>query len=693
MHAIVLALAASALSAVSAVPQSSPSSPLAAKPDVAAWIDVQPAVLSIDDLATTANTFSLRLTSKPKGPVTVYFEHPSVSFSDCLVHFDPSNWNTTKAINVTPIPVFGQNVGNSTIPLSIRMRAAAEADDYHNAETALPCSRKPAAGGVCSSIGDPHFKSFDGLSYSSQPSGTYHLVKSADLNVQVVQEPCGNGVTCNRAVAVRYGSSVMVYDIRGAQGDKKDKYEMTQVTPNKDGLGYTPPERDNDGVHTITAPCGSTITVSHTKNAFKRLDVTVNLAGGYTKIGGMCNRLPGESNGTLYDASGKQRDMKLQKEIDAFIATWEVAADEDLFNSKNTWTTGTPSKGTTAIGECKIPEIPKVVVVPETKPSPPVLPPYVPPVAEKVTTAAAMTTTTTTIVASTTATVVVATTTVVPSTTTIAATTRVLAASTTTTVVPHTTTVSATLTIPVLATTTTVVTVPVSTTTQAAYTRPSPPAVFEAECESHCKSLFNIPGCASIVDPSFYIKACILDAKATGSYSFTEGAKTAYLAQCHTQTTYMKRDAKPETIKQAETIQKKCGFGNNTCINQCSGHGTCAGFGCACNPGWGGVDCSTDLTKRVQYNVETNTYQTGVTDEVAEKGVFSEANKAVEQVLGVSYGYTTPNAADSPVADRTAATTTDGVYEATVASSGFSFSASSMLALAVVTIVTAMQFV
>ncbi|KAI8923260.1 hypothetical protein BC831DRAFT_417459 [Entophlyctis helioformis] len=578
MHSsLILALAASALSLVGAVPQARSS----ANTEIAPWIDLQPAVLSLNDLSDN-NKFGCKLTSMPKGPVTVYFEHPSISFSDCFVRFDQTNWNITKEIGVTPIPVFGQYVGaNTTIPLSIRVHAAADADGYHNAEVELPCNRKPAVGGVCTSLGDPHFKSFDGLSFSSQPLGNHHLVKSADLNIQVIQDICGDHVTCNTAVAIRYGSSIMIYDIR----NKQSRPQMAQVTPNKDGLTYTAPKASGGvGTHTVTTPCGSTITITHFTDGFPLLDVTVHLAGGYTKVGGMCNRLPGESNTKLNDANGNTCSHKKQQDVNRFISTWKVAENEDLFKGRYSQTTNAPSKGTAAIRRCTIPEIPKVVQ-PEIKPKPPVLPLYIPPVTTAQITTEAATTTTTSIIAT-------STTTVVESTTIVLSTATVLASTTTTT-----------------------------TATDATYTRPSPPPEFTHQCESHCKSLFTVPGCDKIVDPSFYIGACILDAKSTGSYAFTESAKTAYLALCRTQTTYMERDVKPEIIKQATTIQTQCGFGNNTCINKCSGNGVCADYGCACQPGWGGVDCSTNLTQRVQYNVESGKYETGVSPDVSNKGV------------------------------------------------------------------------
>ncbi|KAH6575447.1 hypothetical protein BASA60_005035 [Batrachochytrium salamandrivorans] len=71
-------------------------------------------------------------------------------------------------------------------------------------------------------------------------------------------------------------------------------------------------------------------------------------------------------------------------------------------------------------------------------------------------------------------------------------------------------------------------------------------------------------------------------------------------------------DPTKEVIDQGTKIKKECGFGNATCINSCSGKGTCTDFGCACSPGFSGMDCSMDLTKATQYDQSVNKYRINV---------------------------------------------------------------------------------
>ncbi|KAH6563251.1 hypothetical protein BASA62_008677 [Batrachochytrium salamandrivorans] len=124
---------------------------------------------------------------------------------------------------------------------------------------------------------------------------------------------------------------------------------------------------------------------------------------------------------------------------------------------------------------------------------------------------------------------------------------------------------------------------PTSVPTTDGYTPPPPPPPeVLAEIEKSCKALFDIPGCNKIVPADFFIQSCILDAKLSGSYVFSEGGKRAYLAKCNSATKYMETGPTQIIIDQGIKVRQECGFGNRTCINDCSGNGACTNFGCAC---------------------------------------------------------------------------------------------------------------
>ncbi|KAI8847199.1 hypothetical protein BC829DRAFT_477660, partial [Chytridium lagenaria] len=79
----------------------------------------------------------------------------------------------------------------------------------HLAKESVEVTRKGMPSATCYSNGDPHFKTFDGKEYSAQGQGVYYLVKTPSFIVQADQRTCATDVTCNMAVAIQYGTSVM----------------------------------------------------------------------------------------------------------------------------------------------------------------------------------------------------------------------------------------------------------------------------------------------------------------------------------------------------------------------------------------------------------------------------------------------------------------------------------------------------
>ena len=67
----------------------------------------------------------------------------------------------------------------------------------------VPVNLNSKASSVCSTTGDPHFATFNGISTSYQGAGSYYLVKTPFLVVEVNQYICGAPATCNSGVAIR----------------------------------------------------------------------------------------------------------------------------------------------------------------------------------------------------------------------------------------------------------------------------------------------------------------------------------------------------------------------------------------------------------------------------------------------------------------------------------------------------------
>ncbi|KAH9245450.1 hypothetical protein BASA81_017075 [Batrachochytrium salamandrivorans] len=64
-----------------------------------AFLAFDPDPISFEDIE-APNSFSVQLKSKPTEEVIVYFEHPFLPISDCVIVFDPNNWNAPRPMTL-----------------------------------------------------------------------------------------------------------------------------------------------------------------------------------------------------------------------------------------------------------------------------------------------------------------------------------------------------------------------------------------------------------------------------------------------------------------------------------------------------------------------------------------------------------------------------------------------------------------
>ncbi|KAH6579831.1 hypothetical protein BASA60_003120 [Batrachochytrium salamandrivorans] len=546
-----------------------------------AFMTFDPAPVFFEDIEETIN-FSAKLNNKPTEEVTVHFNHPFLSMSTCVIVFNPNNWDVPRQITGVPAPLF---VGSSEPPKQLtfnsKLLARAETVGPLSAELSsvdtLKVTQTNAFSHFCF-IAESITHTFDGLEFFFNKPGWYRMMSTRDIEVQVFMDEFTAGLPCIKKVLFRYGSSVMGMDVSGPTKGVGE-YSVTEVTQNTNGLRYTPGTEAGD--HKIDFPYGLELHLEAVNcNGIVSLHVNLARAAGYPLPGGLCNIPRADSpdnrlmgfDGKLYSHEKKDENPKRPTAKTYYCCCYYYYCSTTAATTTAAATTTT----TTAAA----------------------------------TTAAATTTTTTT--TTTTATADFFTTT--SSSTTISFSTYVSSF----TVDLSKSTLSPTITYALSSTT--ITTSPSTTSTTSpylpdppapgGYVHPPPPSPGEyvrpppppppdvvVEIKKCCQSIFNIPSCNAIVPTEPYIQSCILDAQTFGSYVLSDKVKQTYLAKCRALTDDMILDPTKDVIDQGTKIRKEYGFGDGTCTNSCSGKGACIDFGCACSPGFSGMDCSMDLTK------------------------------------------------------------------------------------------------
>ncbi|KAH6583095.1 hypothetical protein BASA61_008187 [Batrachochytrium salamandrivorans] len=180
------------------------------------FLTFDPKPIEFEDIEVPIS-FSAKLNSKPTEAVTVYFEHPSMSMSTCMIVFNPDNWNVPQEITAILAPLF---VGSSNPPKTLPV----------NSEL---LARKP---------------------FSFNKPGWYNMAFTRDIKVQVFRDKCTAELSCVKKVLARYGSSVVSLDVSGPVKSLRE-YSVTEVTQNTNGLRYVPGPHGNE--HKIIFPYGS----------------------------------------------------------------------------------------------------------------------------------------------------------------------------------------------------------------------------------------------------------------------------------------------------------------------------------------------------------------------------------------------------------------------------------------------------
>ena len=169
--------------------------------------------LVTNDLFFHSEPVGLRLNKQPAGDVTVHLSSSSAKIrSDkCMLKFTPSNWNTSQQFVLNAAASL---VASSNNNVSVILEAPFDAD-LHKKEQFLRVCHEPKDRRACSSLGDPHYSTFDGKGFDSMSEGLLTLVKNDRLTIQVLQFKCHktHQITCNSEVAIRYMNTFIYWKV------------------------------------------------------------------------------------------------------------------------------------------------------------------------------------------------------------------------------------------------------------------------------------------------------------------------------------------------------------------------------------------------------------------------------------------------------------------------------------------------
>ncbi|KAJ3100423.1 hypothetical protein HDU96_010326 [Phlyctochytrium bullatum] len=221
----------------------------------------------------------VRLATAPSSAATVYFELPGLKLSSCSLKFTRDNWRSVQKFKVIP----GANIESSSYTLRAKVVSPRSAYDGYEGKVAVTRKSRPSS--RCAASGDPHYRTFDGKYYSYQGEGVFWLVNSPHLGIQADQMRCGKGVTCIRAVAIQYGTSVISIN---PKPNTNNELELRLISKTAPGIEAICSKERNQ--YQLRIADGTQMTVRiQPWNKVYYLDVTIDSSGSiFGKTKGLC---------------------------------------------------------------------------------------------------------------------------------------------------------------------------------------------------------------------------------------------------------------------------------------------------------------------------------------------------------------------------------------------------------------------
>ncbi|KAJ3116966.1 hypothetical protein HDU96_008256 [Phlyctochytrium bullatum] len=231
---------------------------------------------------------AVSLSEEPtSGVATVYLEAPGLQLTRCSLRFTKNDWRQPQRVRLLA------GGSDKTTKYTLNAQVFSPNSGVHNAKASVAVTRVARSAATCYSTGDPHYKTFDGRYYSAQDTGVFYLVRAPTFAVQVNQQPCNRGVTCNQAVAIQYGSSVVMLT---AAPRSRTALDLKAMTAKTDGIKVTANAAKSS--YQLALPDGTQITANiHPWAGVYYIDVFVNAAGAhFGRANGLCGNFNGRTN-------------------------------------------------------------------------------------------------------------------------------------------------------------------------------------------------------------------------------------------------------------------------------------------------------------------------------------------------------------------------------------------------------------
>ncbi|KAH9266337.1 hypothetical protein BASA84_001148 [Batrachochytrium salamandrivorans] len=256
--------------------------------------------------------------------------------SDCMIVFNPDNWDVPQQLTAIPAPLF---VGSSNPPKEL----ASNTEFLAKAVTVGPLPAELSFVDTLKVIQKNLGVSSCSIKKSEVDTFDEVLFSFNNLAAEL---------SCIKKVLARYGTSVMGMDVSGPVKGISE-YSPTYVTQNTNRLRY---RRNSDGnEHKIVFPYGSELYFKVLNNdGIVSLDVYLDLVAGYSLSRGLCNiPRPLSLRNMLVGSNGKLYNLANKDEVAAFSNSWKVK-DEDVLTNPRARTLIPPTQQPGTV--CKFPE-------------------------------------------------------------------------------------------------------------------------------------------------------------------------------------------------------------------------------------------------------------------------------------------------------------------------------------------------